>query len=455
MKKSALFILVLAISTVCFSGCSDKTRPDADHPVTLTMWHVYGSQTHSPLNDAIDEFNDTVGRENGVAVDVVSVTSSSAIDKALSASANGEPGAEELPDLFTAYPRVAEIVGEDKLLAWDDYFTQDELLLFRDEFIAEGYFGEQLLMLPVAKSSEALFLNKTLFDRFAAETGASADDLQTFDGFFQTANTYYDWSGGQNFTQINDFYNYAYIGMKAYGGEFVTDGRLALNDAAFEQIWLPLSKAAIYGGICLDDGYAASRWKTVEVISNIGSTADILYQPEIVFYPDNTTEDITSVSLPYPTFDGSAPAAVHRGGGLFAVKSEDERKNYGAYIFAKWLTEKENNLRFVTSTGYLPVTDDAFAELFSDTSVAGKESYRELYDMMDGMMSGYELHALPLYGSASEIQSRFEQNVKLVLRSARNQYLERTADGEDREAMLDELAASSLSELKQLSDKDM
>lgn len=455
MKKILSIILTFAITAVWLTGCLDKTKPDADNPVTLTMWHVYGSQTKSPLNDAIDQFNDTVGRENGITVNVVSVTSSSAIDKALSASANGEPGAEDLPDLFTAYPRVAEIVGEDKLLCWNDYFSEEELSAFRDEFISEGYFGDRLLMLPVAKSSEALFLNKTLFDRFSSETGVSADTLRTFDGFFKTANLYYDWSDGQNFTQINDFYNYAYIGMKAYGGEFIEDGRLNLNDKAFEQVWLPLSQAAIYGGICLDDGYAASRWKTVEIISNIGSTADILYQPEMVFYPDNTTENITSVSLPYPTFVEDNPSAVHRGGGLFAVKSDDERKNYGAYIFAKWLTEKENNLSFVTSTGYLPVTDEAFAELFADTSIAETESYKNLYDMMNGMMNGYKLYSLPVYDKASDIQSDFEQNVKLVLKSAHNQYVERTANGEDKEAVLNELAASSLEELKRLSDKDM
>ena len=455
MKKIASLILALAITAVCLSGCSDKTRPDPDNPITLTMWHVYGSQTKSPLNDAIDEFNDTVGRENGVTVNVVSVTSSSAIDKALSASANGEPGAENLPDLFTAYPRVAEIVGEDKLLSWNNYFSVEELSLFRDEFISEGYFGDKLLMLPIAKSSEGFFLNKTLFDRFSADTGVPIDKLKTYDGLFETANIYYDWSGGQNFTQINDFYNYTYIGMKAYGGEFVKDGKLDLNDSAFEKVWLPLSKAAIYGGICLDDGYAASRWKTVEIISNIGSTADILYQPEIVFYPDNTTENIASVSLPYPVFAADKPAAVHRGGGLFAVKSDDERKNYGAYIFAKWLTEKDNNLRFVTSTGYLPVTDEAFASLFADISIAEKESYRNLYDMMSGMMDSYELYSLPVYDNASDIQRDFEQNVKLVLKSAHNQYVERTANGEDKEAVLNELAASSLEELKELSAKDM
>ena len=455
MKRIIKLILIIAIAAVCFSGCSDKTKPDADNPVTLTMWHVYGSQTKSPLNDAIAEFNDTVGRKNGVTVNVVSVTSSSAIDKALLASANGEPGAEELPDLFTAYPRVAEIVGEDKLISWNDYFSADELAVFRNEFISEGYFGDKLLMLPIAKSSEALFLNRTLFDRFCSDTGLSDDMLRTFDGFFETANIYYDWSGGQNFTQINDFYNYAYIGMKACGGEFIRDGRLNLNDDAFEEIWYPLSKAAIYGGICLDDGYAASRWKTVEIISNIGSTADILYQPEMVFYPDNTTEGITSVSLPYPAFSEGKYCAVHRGGGLFAVKNEDERKNYGAYIFAKWLTEKENNLKFVAGAGYLPVTDEAFSALFADTGIAGKESYKNLYDMMSGMLSSYELYALPLYSGASDIRSRFEQNVKLVLKSAHNQYIERTEKGEDKEAVLNELAASSLEELKKLSSKDM
>lgn len=432
-----------------------KSKPDSLNPVTLTMWHVYGSQTKSPLNDAIDEFNSTVGKENGVNINVVSVTSSSAIDKALSASANGEPGAEDLPDLFTAYPRVAEIVGEDKLLSWNDYFSENELSDFKDEFLSEGYFGDRLLMLPIAKSSEGFFVNKTLFDKFSSQTGVSVNNLKTFDGLFETANIYYDWSEGQNFTQINDFYNYAYVGMKVYGSELIIDGKLNLNDTTFEDIWYPLSRAAIYGGICLDDGYAASRWKTVEIISNIGSTADILYQPEMVFYPDNTTEKITSVSLPYPVFTTDKPAVVHRGGGLFAIKNDDERKNYGAYIFAQWLTQREHNLDFVTKSGYLPVTNEAFSELFSNTDIVENTNYRNLYDMMDDVTQSYELYALPLYDNASDIQMNFEKNVKYVLKSAHSQYIERTKNGENKESVLEELTKASLDELIKLSKKDM
>jgi len=452
MKKIFIIVLNLVLLILCTSGCAQNTKPNEKNPVTLTMWHVYGSQTQSPLNQAIDEFNRTIGQENGITINVVSVTSSSAIDKALSASANQEPGSEEMPDLFTAYPRVAEIVGKENLLAWDDYFTEQELSAFTDMFLSEGYFEDKLLMLPIAKSSEAFYLNKTLFDRFSKDTGITVNDLTTFDGLFRVANTYYDWSGGQHFMQLNDFYNYAYIGMKAYGHNFIQNGTLQLTDETFQKIWSPLAQTAIYGGICLEDGYAAARWKTVEIIANIGSTADVLYQPDEVVYSDNTTEPITTYTMPYPLFtEDSSGFAVYRGGGLFAVKSEDERKNFAAYLFAKWLTEKEQNLDFVTQTGYLPVTDDAFDALFTDFHKIEDSKYRNLYQAVRSMISDYSFHALPLYENASDIQLNFEQNVKFVLKSAHSEYQKRIANGQDSSIALQELVDSSLAELIRLS----
>ena len=450
MKKilSVLLSLVMLVSGLC--GCSDRKHPSPNAPVTLTMWHVYGSQTESPLNNLIDEFNRTVGRENGVTIHVVSVTSSSAIDKALKASADGEPGSEKLPDLFTAYPRVAEIVGQENLLAWEEYFTESELEAFDDFFLSEGYFDERLLMLPIAKSTEAFYINKTIFDRSSIDTGITTDTLTTFDGIFAAANAYYDWSGGQNFLQINDYYHYAYTGMKAMGSELVVNGQLVTDTSAFEAIWKPLAASAIYGGICLEDGYAASRWKTVEIIANTGSTADILYQPDVMVYADNTTEEITSITIPYPMFDEKNPVAVHRGGGLFALKNEDERKNYAAYIFAKWLTESENNLSFASQAGYLPVTTEAFALLFDKIDTM-EEPSRSLYEAVDTMMSDYTLYALPLYSGASEKQLAFEKNVKSVLKSAHNLYVKRVAAGEDDKTVLRELIHQTLDEIRKMS----
>ena len=450
MKRRIFAFMIAAVCVLSqLAGCAPTDRPSSENPVTLTIWHVYGSQTKSPFNTAIDEFNNTVGKENGITVNVVSVTSSSAIDKALAASVNGEPGAEELPDLFTAYPRVAQIVGTDRLLAWDPYFSEAELSAFKQVFLQEGYFDSQLFMLPIAKSTEALYLNKTLFADFSAQTDVSIEQLQSYKGLFDAANTYYDWSGGKHFIQLNDFYHYALLGTKSYGGEFIRDGKLQLEDPAFETVWKQLARAAIYGGICLEDGYAATRWKTVEVLSNIGSTADILYQPDQVIYPDNTTQAVEIISLPYPLFLEGAPCAVHRGGGLFAVRSEDERKNYAAAVFAKWLTEQDNNLRFVTEAGYLPVTDAAFDRLLAEPELVQKENYRQLYETASGMLQEYSLWPIPVFDKASEIQSHFEESVKLVLRTARSEYIERVRSGEDPETVLNALTNTSCDALRQ------
>ena len=450
MKKALSLILAGLLLLLSLTGCSQKTKLDPDDPVTLTMWHVYGSQTESPLNDSINEFNRTVGKEKGVVINVVSVSSSSAIDEALTAAAKNTPGVPALPDLFTAYPRVAEIIGYDKLLNWNDYFTEQELDTFVDEFIEEGYFDDKLLMLPVAKSTELLFVNQTLFDKFGSAANVSTESLSTFEGLFTACEKYYDWSDGQDMFQINDFYHYSLTGMAAFGEDFVVDGKLNLESEAFGKVWEPMAHAGIHGGLCLGDGYASDRWKTGEVISNIGSTAGILYLRDYVTYADNTTEDIETSILAYPHFANGDATVVHRGGGLFALKNEDDRKNEAAAIFAKWLTEKENSLGFVTKAGYLPVTNDAFDSLFANTDTFENEKYRLLYNAVNGMADEYTYCEVPVFEGASDTQSSFEKNVKSVLSAAHGDYLRRVADGENADTVMDELVASTLAELRSL-----
>jgi len=445
MKKTiCLFIAaVMLIFSLC--GCAPKPKFEPDDPVTLTMWHVYGSQTKSPLNDTIDEFNNTVGKEKGIVVNVVSVSSSSAIDEALTAAAKGTPGVPPLPDLFTAYPRVAEIIGHDKLLDWNDYFTKKELGEFVDEFLDEGYFEDKLLMLPIAKSTELLFVNKTLFDRFALDANVTLESLSSYEGLFLACEKFYDYSGGHDMFQINDFYHYFLTGMASMGEELIKDGKLNVESDAFKAVWKPMAHSAIYGGLCLGDGYASDRWKTGEVIANVGSTAGILYLRDYVTYEDNTTEDIEISTLAYPRFENGDAVVVHRGG-LFAVKNEDERKNEAAAYFAKWLNEKENSIGFVAKAGYLPVTDEAFSYLFENTGSVENERYRMLYDAVNGMSNEYTYIKIPVFDGAADTQASFEKNIKLVLNIAHEEYLDRVKNGENGDAVLNELVDSALLE---------
>ena len=84
-------LLVLALLLGC-AGCGGGREP-----VTVTIWHVYGGETESPLNDLIDTFNETVGRAQNIRVQVGSVTNTNTIHEAVLASAYGEPGATALP----------------------------------------------------------------------------------------------------------------------------------------------------------------------------------------------------------------------------------------------------------------------------------------------------------------------------------------------------------------------
>ena len=61
MKRPLACVLIL-LTLMMLTGCQQNSdQLSGSNPVTLTMWHVYGSQTESPLNILIDEFNSTVG----------------------------------------------------------------------------------------------------------------------------------------------------------------------------------------------------------------------------------------------------------------------------------------------------------------------------------------------------------------------------------------------------------
>ena len=224
---AALFLL---------NGCGSKASLDPDKPVTLNIWHVYGSQTRSPLNDAIDEFNATEGKQKGVIIKVISVTNSSAIDKPLLAAAAKEAGSVPLPDLFTAYPRIAGSIDNKLLLPWNEYLDKTDLAAYQKDFLQEGYFGDKLYMLPIAKSTELLFLNQTYWDRFARANTVDLAQLADYEALFQTAHQYYEWSGGRQMFQINDFYHYYLTNMASLGDSFVKDGKLNLASPVFQRI---------------------------------------------------------------------------------------------------------------------------------------------------------------------------------------------------------------------------
>jgi multiple sugar transport system substrate-binding protein len=155
------------------------------------------------MDDLLREFNETTGAKEGITVTVTAIANASVINEKLLMAAAGELGAPEMPDMVVVYPKAAVSLAENALIVnLEDYFSPEELSRYVPEFLEEGRFSGGLFLLPVAKSTEVLYLNKTLFDRFAGEVAADGsggvrlEQLATFEGIIAAAEKYRNWSGG-------------------------------------------------------------------------------------------------------------------------------------------------------------------------------------------------------------------------------------------------------------------
>ena len=425
MKKAISLLLTCLLLLGCLSGCGNDSPLNAKEPVTLTMWHNYGGDMQQAMDYLIDQFNSTLGKEQGIVIDVTAISSSSELNKSLAMIVNGDPGAPDMPDIFTGYPKLAIQFWEKGLLAnLDNYFTADELSAYVDAFVDEGRLSDSgLYVFPIAKSTEVLYVNQTLFDRFAAETGASADMLSTFEGIAELSKMYYEWSGGKQFYAADSWFNFAEVGMAQLGDSIFEGEALSLDGDNFAHIFETVYTPAVEGGIAIYDGYSSDLSKTGDLVCSTGSSAGILFYGDTITYTDGTVENVEYSILPYPVFENGTKAAIQRGGGLMVAKS-DEQKEYAAGVFIKWLTASEQNMSFVANTGYLPVTKEAFEnDLGTHMDTVEDPRIRKMLTSVLSMYEDYSFFTAPTYASFDSDSDAYEDDFKDLLTDKRAEYL--------------------------------
>lgn len=377
MKKLLSYMLVVILSTACLSGCN-KTELDKSKPVTLTMWHVYGEQADSPMNKLVDEFNRTVGQEKGIIINVTGMSSAYAIGNKLIEASSGKADAPDMPDLFFGHKSNALQLGLDKLVDWNELVEKESLDGFIPEFLADGLENDKLYVFPVTKSTHLLFICGTQFDRFSEATGVTYESLSEWDGFFDAAQKYHEWSGGKTFCSLDYPIRLAELAALSAGEDnvFNENGTYSFESNTFKSFMDRMDEAIIKGYIGISDLYANTQIMTGEVMSGIGSSAAILYYNDTVTYPDNTQEPMNLKILPIPQLKNGKKLITQAGVGLLAHKTTSQKAE-AASIFAMWLTEPQRNLDFAAITGYMPVTFEAFDKIkaydFKD------KNYKNLY----------------------------------------------------------------------------
>ncbi len=120
-------------------------------------------------------------------------------------------GAAPLPDAFSAYSDGAwDYVRDGKLSRSVRVLHRDELKELNPSYLKEGQLSQAsgCISSPIQKSSEALYLNWTAWEPFAAACGVTTDDLATWEGVTDVAAKYYKWSNGRHFFGRDAYANY-------------------------------------------------------------------------------------------------------------------------------------------------------------------------------------------------------------------------------------------------------
>lgn len=419
------YLCLSAVAGVFLTGCGDKNPLDPGNPVSLTVWHYYNGSQQAAFDTLVEEFNDTVGREEGIYVQGYSQGSVSDLETAVRDSISGKVGADEMPDIFSSYADTAYEVEQAGALAnLSDYLDQEELEKYVDSYIAEGCIASDgtLRIFPTAKSTEIMMINKTDWESFAADTGASLEDLKTIEGVVSTAQQYYEWTDdktpdlpgdGMAFYGRDAVANYFIIGMQQLGTEIfqVENGKLTLHTPKeelrrlWENYYIPMIKGyfGAYGSFRSDDV------KTGDLIAYTGSTSSAMY------FPDQVELDDDSYPIDYyvmmaPVFEGGKHYAVQQGAGMVVSKS-DEKHEYAAVEFLKWFTEADNNLQFGCVSGYLPVLKEANSIERLDQVIADHqlEVAPKTYDCLTTIFE--EMDGLTLYTNKSFVNGSAARKV--------------------------------------------
>ena len=255
-------------------------------------------------------------------------------------------------------------------------------------------------------------LNKTDWEVFAADTGASLEDLRTIEGVAAVARTYYEWTDGLTPDVPGDgkaFYgrdavaNYFIIGLQQLGVEIfqVEHGEMTLHAPKeelrrlWENYYVPMVKGyfGAYGAFRSDDV------KTGDILAYTGSTSSAMYFPDQVEL-DAGSHPIDYIVMPAPVFEGGRAYAVQQGAGMVVSRS-DERREYASVEFLKWFTQAEENLRFGCVSGYLPVLKEAGSTEKLDQVIAdqGLSVSPKTYDCLTTIFE--ELEEMTLYTNKS------------------------------------------------------
>ena len=378
MKKIIALILVIATLSLCamsLASCGPDNVADFVVPengydgseVTITFYHTMGADLRKVLEDAILDFNEifpniTIVHEQTGSYDDVRDTIKTEI------AVGAQPNiAYCYPDHVALYNLAKAVVPLDDLIASTITTSDGGILGLTQEQIDDfipGYYEEgkqfdaegTMYTIPLSKSTEVLYYNKTFFEANGLSVPTTWDELEALCKKIKEIDPAsiplgYD-SESNWFITMCEQYGSDYT--SATGEHFLFDNEQNRSFVKKFREWYKLgyiTTQEILGS------YTSELFKTADgtrSYMSIGSSAGATHQRPTKGSNGNYPFEVGIATIPQVNADNKK--VISQGPSLCLFQSENPQETVAAWLFMKFLTTNvEFQAEFSMASGYVPV----------------------------------------------------------------------------------------------------
>jgi multiple sugar transport system substrate-binding protein len=351
-----LLAAVVALGALIVGGCGGDDDDDeggsSGEPVEISFWHGQTQGVADLLQQMIDEFNAT-HPDVVVSKDAGGVNSDRMLQKVTAGLQAGN-----YPDIAYIYGSdLANLAGGEQLLDLTEAIDSGEIDFDRFEQAAKDAVtvDDRPRAVPAFIDNLAVVYNEKIFDD--AGVDYPTDDW-TWDDFLATAAELSDeeagiagfgWPG----TGDEDTTWRIWPLVWQQGGEIVSeDGEsVGFEGASGEAALDVVAQATADGSIYIDSTAGSER---MQQLFASGKMAMNIAGPYSL--PEYVDADVDYGVVSMPAFEGEHTTIA--GPDTWAVFDNGEERSAAALEFLEWFSEPEQQLRWITEAGSLPLTTD-------------------------------------------------------------------------------------------------
>lgn len=397
MKKLFVLIaawaLVLGILTGCGGGQpSSAPTPEKGNEIELVLWHNRSGTNGETVDALVEEYNSTIGAENGVKV--VSVRQDDSIVSTFKTLLYAKD-MENMPDLATLYAGDVEYASTvscieplDERMANDPDFHAEDMV--QSLMSTYNYQGTQY-SLPFHGDTMIMYYNKTAFEKAGLdpetppttieEMAACAEKLLIKEG--ETVKQYAITLGLQNCYLNNWIANQGdvyYLGNNEAGRTgrmtevtFDKDGTMLTLLNEWQKVLDTGAVQSVDSGDQPKDEFISGlsamfiggNWAMTSIEEGAAETG---FELGVCPMPKVRESDI----------GGSCPG----GTSLYMINKGSKDRTDAAWDFMKWWTSAETQAKFCMKTKYIPVNAKALADQEIQTWLKENPQYSVAFDVL-------------------------------------------------------------------------